>query len=99
MRHGGESLLVHIVANQREQTVEAFFNGHVLYTVLVLRYLRLVGVGQEVHEQEHQQMQRFSVNFVKIQTSDSQIFQVKFIIQNSTLTGKSAHGVCIISVS
>ena len=76
--------------------MEASLDSQVLHAALVLGDLGLVGVGQEVHEEKHQQVQSFSVNFFNVQTSDSQIFQVKFIIQNSALACESVHGVGIM---
>ena len=93
MWHCGESLLDLIVPNQGEEAVETSLDSQVLHAALVLGDVRLVGVGQEVHEEEHQQMQSFPINFFNVQTSDSQIFQVEFIIQNSTLACESANGV------
>ena len=86
MRHGGEPLLDLVVPDQGVQTVEAALHGEVGETALVLRDDGLVGAGEEVHEEEDQQMDRLLVNLLQLQAEDGEVLQVEVLAGRPTLT-------------
>ena len=56
MRHRGEPLLNLVVPDERVETVEAALDRQVGQAGLVLRDEGLVGLGEEVHEEEDQEV-------------------------------------------
>ena len=66
-----------IVANEAVEDVEAPLDGKVDHRALVLRDRGLVREGEEVHEQEHEEVQRLLVHLINFKTLHSKVLTSK----------------------
>lgn len=79
VRNCGKPLVDLVIANEAVEDVEAPLYGEVDHGALVLGDGGLVGEGEEVHEEEHQQMQRLPVHFLDIQTLHRKVLVIKTV--------------------
>jgi hypothetical protein len=76
VRHRHESVLAVVEPDQREEALEALEHGAVRPGVLVLRDGGVLGVGEELHEEEDEQVERFLVHGVQVDASDGHVLDV-----------------------
>ena len=70
-----EPLVNLIIANEAVEDVEAPLDGNVDHRTLVVWDRGLVGEGEEVHEQEHQKVQRLFIHFLNIKTFNCKVLR------------------------
>ena len=88
MRHRGEPLLDLVIPNQRVETVEAALDSEVGQAGLVLRDEGLVGAGEEVHEEEDQQVDCLLVDVLQLQAEQGQVLVVQVLAESPTVAGR-----------
>ncbi len=73
VRHRHEAMLAVVESDQREEALEALEHGAVRPGVLVLGDGGVLGVGEELHEEEDEQVERFLVHGVQVDASDGDV--------------------------
>ncbi len=76
VRHRHEAVLAVVESDQREEALEALEHGAVRPGVLVLGNGGVLGVGEELHEEEDEQVERLLVHGVQVDAADGDVLDV-----------------------
>ncbi len=75
VRHRHEAVLAVVEPDQREEALEALEHGAVRPGVLVLGNGGVLGVGEELHEEEDEQVERLLVHGVQVDAADGDVLE------------------------